>query len=244
MTALERGISEWLNNMSEGTMFYEIIPGDRCFNKNQLYSEIDWTNFDDVVNAFGRRIRGWYLEPAEVLETNGHFAFSVMALNCLLIDTLSQFFAGEDSSSGNTYKKFVRDELPRAYSEPLKETIKHHYKYHGEEKQTDLENVADVLYHGFRCGILHQAHITPYGLVEKLPQPVQQKPFGHVKYKRCGSPCPSVVVDPSQLLVDLSQVFDNYLANLKGSDSTHDELRTNFKNKFTRSFGVDVSSAI
>lgn len=220
-------------------MFYEIIPGNRHFNKDQRYSDIDWAKLDEVVDAFGRRIRDWYLDPAKELAKNGHFAFSVMALNCLLIDTLSQFVCGKDSSR-NTYKWFVRNKLPKAYSECLKETIKH-----DDTRGTELTDVADVLYHGFRCGILHQAHITPYGLVDPgLSQPVRQEASKHVKYKSSGSPCLSVVVNPLKLLLDLSKVFDDYLANLKDPDSTHDELRTNFKDKFTRSFGVDVSSAI
>jgi len=227
--------------MSENTMFYEIIPGDRHFNKDQLYSDIAWTKLNEVVDAFGKRIRDWYFDPAKEMAKNGHFAFSVMALNCLVIDTLSQFVCGTDLSSGATYKQFIKARLPNAYSIDLDKPIRHCDGKHS----TDLRDVADVLYHGFRCGILHQAHITPYGLVDPgLCQPVCQNPSGHVKYKSCGSDCPSVVLNPLQLLCDLSNVFENYLANLKNRDSRYDELRVNFKNKFARSFGVDVRSAV
>lgn len=220
-------------------MIYEVVQAHRYFDKNRRYSEIDWTKLDEVVDAFQKRIRDWYLDPAKELAKNGHFAFSVMALNCLLIDTLSQFVYGKDSSEASTFKQFIKDKLPQ-YCGSLSAPIQHD----DGKRNTSLADVADVLYHGFRCGILHQAHITPYGLVDPgASQPVRQETTGYVKYKGSGSDCPAVVVNSLKLLEDLSKVFDGYLKDLKDRDPKHDQLRTNFKDKFSKSFGVDVSSA-
>jgi hypothetical protein len=225
------------DDLLEAEMIYEVVRANRYFDKDRQYSEIDWTNLDQVVDAFQKRIRDWYLDPAKELAKNGHFAFAVMALNRLLIDTLSQFAYGKDSSEANAFKQFIRDKLPH-YSGTLSAIIQHN----DGKRDTTLTDVADVLYHGFRCGILHQAHITPYGLVDPgANQPVRQETTGYVKYKGSGSDCPAVVVNPLRLLEDLAKVFDGYLKDLKDRDPKHNQLRANFKDKFSKSFGVDVS---
>lgn len=221
-------------------MIYEAVQANRYFDKDRRYSEIDWTKLDQIVDAFQKRIQDWYLNPAKELSKNGHFAFSVMALNCLLIDTLSQFAFGKDSSEASTFKKFIRDKLPE-YSAPLATAIKHK---DGKKEET-LGDIADVLYHGFRCGILHQAHITLYGLINPgAAEPVLQQSAGYTKYKDSGADCPSVVINPLKLLEDVSQAFEAYVRDLKNRDPQHDLLRENFKGKFSKSFGVDISSSV
>lgn len=97
-------------------MIYEInqtAQANRYFSKKTLYSQIDWSSLDDVVDAYRQRILDWYAEPAAELAKNGHFAFALMALNCLLIDTLSQFVEGKDSSSKGEFKKFIQDKAAK-----------------------------------------------------------------------------------------------------------------------------------
>lgn len=219
-------------------MNYEIVKAVRFFDKDRLYVDINWFRFDQVVDAFRKRIQDWYLDPAHELAKNGHFAFAVMALNCLLIDTLSQFVHGRTSSAAIAFKQFLRDYLPN-YAVGLTVPITH---YDG--KTTQLGDVADVLYHGFRCGILHQAHVTPYGLIDPgQKQAVQIEPSGYVKYAASNADCPSVTINPLMLLTDLSTVFQDYVQDLNRHDPKHDQLRANFKVKFSSAFGVDVSSA-
>lgn len=220
-------------------MFYEVVQANRYFDRNRRYADIDWNSLDQIVDAFERRLLDWYFDPAKELAKNVHFAFAVMALNCLLIDTLSQFAYGNASSSPAAFKQFIRDNLPQ-YSGRLLKPIQHH----DGNRTCSLADVADVLYHGYRCGILHQAHISPYGLIDPgASQAVRQSPSGYVKYKSSGSDCAAVVVNPRALLEDLSGVFEGYLRDLKNPDPRHGPLRTKFKDKFSRSFGLDVRSA-
>ena len=224
-------------------MIYEVdqaAQANRYFSKEVRYSQIDWSNLDQIVDAYRQRIQDWYLGPAKELAKNGHFAFSVMALNCLLIDTLSQFVAGIDSSKPAEFKKFICKRLPSTYSCKLKTTIQH-----DDGKQTaTLADVADVLYHGFRCGILHQAHIPPYGGVDPgADHAARAEVSGLVKYKSSGADCPSVIVNPLTLLEDLDETFEAYLRELKDRDPKNDQLRANFKKKFSTSFGIDVNTA-
>lgn len=224
-------------------MFYEVTPSDqsyRMFSSELLYSQIDWSKLNVVVDAFKLRLDDWYLNPARELAQNIHSAFSVMALNCLLIDTLSQFVAGQPSSTSDGFKKFIRTRLPPAYSEKLQTPIRH---YDGKRREQTLKDVADVLYHGFRCGILHQAHIPPYGGIIPHPPAIRIEQFRAVRYKDSQISCPSVIVDPLTMLADLSASLDLYLRELKNRDASYDPLRNAFREKFSSSFGVDVYAA-
>jgi len=229
-------------------MFYEVdqyAQSFRYFSGEVRYSQIDWSNLDQIVDSYGQRIQDWYLGPAKELAKNWDFAFSVMALNCLLIDTLSQFVAGIESSRSDEFKEFIRNRLPSTYSCKLKTPIRHNdgrKDKKGKFKEELLKDVADALYHGFRCGILHQAHIPLYCGVAQEANPVREAP-GHVKYKDSRTCCPSIIVNPLALLKDLEETFEAYLRDLKDRDPKNDQLRANFKEKFSSSFGVDVNIA-
>jgi hypothetical protein len=217
-------------------MIYEPVQVNRFFTKTQRYSDVDWSNFDAVITAFEERINNWYIDPATVLaNATGHYAFSIMAINCLLIDTFSQFAAGRLSSSALTFKDFVSTNLPN-FNATLATTISHD----DHNRQTTLSTIADVIYHGFRCGILHQAHVPLYGGIDPGGASFQESASGSTTYSADGSDCPTVSINPLLLLGDLKVYFATYIANLKHTDSQFDTLRANFKTKFTDSFGVTV----
>jgi hypothetical protein len=223
-------------------VFYEVdeaAQARRYFSSKVRYSEIDWSNLDQIVDAYRQRIEDWYFDPARELAKNIHFAFSVMALNCLLIDTMSQFVAGIDSSSKKKFIEFIRNRLPGMYSCVMRSTIRHY-----DVRPAILKDVAEVLYYGFRCGILHQAHIPPYGGVDPgADPPVRVDVSGLVKYTGSGADCPSVIINPLKLLGQLGAAFEVYLQELKDRDPKNDQLRENFKKKFSASFGIDIRGA-
>lgn len=223
-------------------MFYEIpvsALSKRFFSSSKLYSDVDFGSLDAVVDAYCHRILEWYLNPAKELAKNFHFAFAVMALDCLLIDALSQFVAGIEASSGEEFKRFIRMRLPGSYSAPLQVSIRHS---DGKGERT-LTDVADVIYYAFRCGVVHQAHVTLYGGVAPGEDQAVVPSSGLLKYKDTGTDCPSVVLNPLVLLKDLEYSFEQYLADLKNREPSRDGLRANFKKKFSSSFGIDIASA-
>lgn len=208
------------------------------FSKEFRYSDIDWGDLNEIVRAYRTRLLDWYLDPAAELAKNPHFAFSVMALNCLLIETLGQLVF--DRSGRYAFKSFVREHLPVVYSAPLGKRIKH---CEPGKKPKMLKDVADVLYHAFRCGILHQAHLPPYaGVDPELGTPVEVRALGLVKYQATGDDCPSVVLNPRILLVDLRRAFEEYFAALV-DPVTEEKYRENFKSRFSSSFGIDIHEA-
>lgn len=94
-----------------------------------------------AVEIFDDRIAGRYLQQIELLSnnvcTNG---FAIMALNCLLIETLLQFKEGLKQTpvgmNGSKYATFLQTEFPVAFDSPEK---------------------AIRFYQDIRCGILHSA---------------------------------------------------------------------------------------
>jgi len=221
-------------------MFYAINQHGRWISAQIEYHTVDWTNLDAVVDAFASRLNEWYIKPAEILQAqpdSGHLAFPVMALNCILLDTLSQLVKGKGKTK---FKEFVREQIPE-FQANMPISIWHvdaQYPAPGLE----LETYADALYHAFRCGILHEAHVAAYGMVRGGTNLVEQIPTGFTTY-HAGGDCPTVAIDPWKLLNKVKGVVAWYITNLKDRNQANDKLRQDFKKRFTQSFGVDITAA-
>lgn len=222
-------------------MFYTVTKNSRWFKPGVLYSDVDWSSLPAIVDAFAERLEDWYVKPAEALRASGHFAFAAMALNCILLDTLSQYYSGNLSSKAGTFKDFVRLKLPE-FGQPLPLPVRHFDAQ--KNKVTQLMDFAEVLYHAFRCGIVHEAHVTPYGMIHGGAGVVFVEPSCHVKYTADGSDCPSVIIDPWALLERVKSMLGGYVRNLKDPDPGFETLRANFRTKFSEAFGVDISEAV
>jgi hypothetical protein len=46
---------------------FQPVQQQRLFNRNTLYSDIDWTDLRAVIRGFRARIENWYLRPAQKL---------------------------------------------------------------------------------------------------------------------------------------------------------------------------------
>ena len=221
-------------------MFYTVTKNSRWFKPGVLYSDIDWSSLAGIADAFAERLGEWYVKPAEAMKASGHFAFTVMVLNCILIDTLSQFYSGSLFSTARTFKDFVRMKLPE-FAAPLPVHVKHFDIRNN--KTLELKDFADVLYHAFRCGIVHEAHVTPYGMIHGGTDVVFLVPSGHVKYTADDTACPSVIIEPWVLLEKVKAILAAYIRDLKNPAPAYGDLRSCFKKKFSDSFGVDISRA-
>lgn len=235
--------------------FYTPVQNARAFRREKPYDKIDWNNFREVLNEFHGRLDDWYIMPAKELGKNGHFAFPVMAMDCLLIDTLSQYYYGNDpsptekangqkgslESSGAKFKDFLVERLPHRTG-PLPVPIKQAATSKN-PKGKPLLTFEDVLWSGFRCGILHQAHIPLYGAVYGVANVLEFHPSGATKYSD-GTDCPTVICFPQELLKELETAFIKYAEDLWNPDKAFDDLRRHFKAKFEDSFGVTIKTAV
>jgi hypothetical protein len=218
-------------------MFYQPVQDQRLFKPGVLYSQIDWTCFQTIVSEFDGRIREWYLNPARTLQCiSGDYSFPVMALACLLTDTLSQFHSGNPSGR-KTFKEFVRQQFPE-FAQLLPTAINRP----AHSDPPILTDFADVLYHGFRCGILHEAHITPYGVLSGQDTIFSCEPTGLTRYQG-GAFCPTVVIYPKLFLDAVEAFLVTYVSQLLNPGPEFIDLRTHFKSRFTASFGIDITNA-
>lgn len=183
-------------------MFYKPVLNNRWFKPEVRYADIDWTDFSAIVAEWEGRIREWYLQPARALQgASGHFAFPVMALACMLVDTLSQFYTGAQRSHRTIFLDFVQQRLPRL-DNPVSPPIQRPPGL----QPPQITNTAEALYYGFRCGILHEAHVTPYGAILGLNQIVQVEPAGFTTYAD-GTDCPTIIFDPHRTIDALELFF-------------------------------------
>jgi len=128
----------------------EIAKGITSDNYNTLdlsdYNNSDWTKAFDYLE---KRLSERYIEPIQVLQTSEidkspiekKFGFAILAIDCLLIETIQSFYEGVTNSNGQSqqlFKNFL--------------TQRENFKtYFATEKE------AGEFYINFRCGILHQA---------------------------------------------------------------------------------------
>lgn len=107
----------------------------------------DW---DLAIEIFNQRIQSRYLEPVDLLiksdekcnPVERRYGFSIMAIDCILIETLQSFREGltdTKSKSKKMFKNFLT-------------------KSEGFRKYFDSTQ-AENFFYDFRCGILHQAEI-------------------------------------------------------------------------------------
>lgn len=213
---------------------YQPIQANRYWDRQRQYDQIDWENFQEVVDAFENRIDGWYLNPAQELAKDGHQAFSVLALDCLVIDMLSQFYLGKTRSSMDFFVDYSSNVL--GFCKHLNPAIEY-IKTNNNPGTLDTE--AKALYVGFRCGILHEGHIALYGGIDPGQSAVFsfEYPSTSVKYSD-GRDCPSLTINPLELLNHIDREFRRYLTLLKSG--TDQLLINHFKIKFQSSFGISL----
>ncbi len=222
-------------------MFYEVVRTNRKFTKDLFYSHIDWSDFASVVRAFQDRIQKWFLNPAHLMQNPslpgnvvGHLGFPTMVLNCLLIDSLSQYHVGAAKAKPKHFIGFVDENLPEL-SADLPEKIE---LPDGHPFAPELSTVAQVLYQA-RCSLVHEASLPLYVGVTSLPTPIAFSE-GLTIYDNDGRPCLTTVFDPKRVLTVVHAYFDSYIARLMSDERENDELRRCFKQKFEVAFGIHL----
>jgi hypothetical protein len=223
-------------------MIYRPVDNQRYFYQEHLYSTVNWNDLKQVIEGFHWKISDWYIVPADgILKAGFDQAFALMALTCLLVDTLSQYYFGKTKSSQPIFKEFLKKTIP-ALGTQLPQVIDV-TKPNG--TPDTLKTYADMLYVGFRCGILHEAHVPLYGGLagqdELRGKMFDVDPDVCTKYGD-GRDCPTVRMDPTMIYPAVRAVFEQYIRDLRDPDPKFDDLRKKFKIKFAASFGKDLTT--
>lgn len=173
------------------------------------WTEDDWQTAIDI---FEDRLRGRYFNYIEVLLNfeysikDYHAGFAITALDCLIIETLQQFYEGRDSSQGSE-KSFERFLTTTSFQ-----------KNFGVD--TSEGSLADLFYDQIRCGILHQAEVkTDSRIVSTGAELIAEEGKG-------------VIVNRRKFHAQLLREFEDYVKRLRKPKTKEDlRLRKNFRQK-------------
>ena len=163
-------------------------------------NEKDWQK---AIVIFEDRIRGRFLKFIDLIKDCKFSGFAVLALDCLLIETLQQFREGEEKTpEGKSKDYFVRFLTETSFGEFL------------------TQDTAKKFYYQIRCGILHQAEVKENSLVRIR----QNEPLVKSTEDDKG-----VVVNRKLFHEQLVKVFEEYLSYLR--DPSNEDERDKFKKK-------------
>lgn len=167
----------------------------------------NWTKDDwkTAIDIFEERLRGRYFNYAEMIIKyefgikDYHAGFLITALDCLIVETLQQFYDGRDSSQGSE-KSFERFLTETSFGDP---------DLFGND--TSDGSLADIFYDQIRCGILHQAEVkTDSRIVSSRAKLVEREGKG-------------VKVNRREFHNKLVEEFENYIKRLRNPKSRKDE---------------------
>lgn len=174
----------------------------------------DKEDWDEMIDMFHDRIESRYFKPVRLIASNkeiGEFSgFSILAIDCLIIETLSQFYLGHDETQGEHRKSFWV-----------------FFKGSDRFKGSFSRNIAFIFYSHFRCGILHQAQ-TKLKSVVRIDQEEMIKPVG----KKIAE---GLIVDRVKFHSALEGEVSDYKNRLRMGD---EELRANFIRKMNLICGI------
>jgi hypothetical protein len=185
-----------------------ISPNYRVSDWRRAEADSDWQAMTQI---FCDRINGRFLKPIELIESDreiGQFAgFSIMALDCLLIETLHQFYLGKDETPKDHKRQFWL-----------------FFKESNNFKQHFTRKIAETFYSHVRCGLLHQAQTKGKTLIQVNKEKM-------IELAIPDNPRQGLIVDRKKFHSALKQEFTEYIAKLKRGSEADINLRHNFKAK-------------
>lgn len=195
---------------------------EKMFSPKYKFSQIDPNNFTDLIEKFEDRMNGWYFNPANILLKNKHTGFPVMAIACIIVDTLAGYFKGlERDTEESDFIEFLREKIPELHTELPLECQN---KYPNLRKK----DYAYAIYKAFRCGILHEARIKHYGAISEE----------NVELIKYDAKSGWILINPRNLVAKLEEVFNEYIKNLKNGENA--QLVKNFKKRFYHLFKKEI----
>lgn len=178
----------------------------RCHWRHAL-ADSDW---ESMVSIFRDRMDSRFLKPIRLIANDCHLGefsgFSILALDCLIVETLNQFYSGLDETEGKhemAFWKFFKNS--------------DYFKGHFSRKK------AFTFYRHFRCGILHQAQTKKKSLVRVGQDTMVQSVEKDISQ--------GLVVDRALFHNALEGEISSYMAKLREGGDENRELRANFITK-------------
>jgi len=158
-----------------------------------------------AIDIFEDRIHSRFFQVTGKIAHDEQAGFAVLALDCLLIETLQQFREGvSETPSNKSGEYFVRFLTGTSFSNFF------------------CPRLAEMFYKKIRCGILHQAEIKGSSRV------VIQQQVPLVRLAKDGN---GLIINRNSFHKQLINEFKNYVSQLRKNDPADEKLRLNFKKK-------------
>lgn len=189
------------------------------------HSSNEWTNdFADIyspnwakgIDIIKERFNSRYFNPIQQLLSSSDInvkyncGFLVMSIDCLLIETLNQFFLGLYTSEEKYYKNNP-DTKYKSNRNAFRDFFKHSTFFPDFKKDEKLVN---IFYNEIRCGLLHQAQSKTNSLINiKEPQ--------MVRLIDKNNPKKGLILNRNLFHQALVNEFDKYLKDLETPTSVN-----------------------
>lgn len=217
--------------------------GTRSIAPGYVASDLNGKKFSEIIKFFKLRINSFYFTPGDVLKKdmlrnkNNDNGFMLIAISCIIFDMLCQYSKKLETSKRSEFIQFLEEKIPE-FSRTFKKSGM--IKYFYQKPTADVEDPANktfasYFYSGFRCGIMHNAIIMPYGGFDRTRQLITEESWIDPLGKK-----PRLVlgIDPIILFKKVKKIFEIYIKNLSDLKNTKfNTLRDDFKWKFRRDFG-------
>lgn len=217
---------------------FEIAPGFRVSDwKNlNIQNKTEWSpDWEKAIEVFERRISARFMNQIEVMANNQDRAtanfsgFAIVSLDCLLIETLAQFYNGQLATpSGRRPSKLFFWRKPH---DP------HVDAFHAVfQRSPKLKTIFDkmektkVFYQHIRCGLLHQAQT-------KRRSKINRKIGSPIKWCDETKPTSGLIVHPLKFHECVKDVYSEYVKELKNKPNK--ERRRLFRRKMNGIAGMN-----
>jgi len=163
-------------------------------------------NLETRVAVYEDQIRGWFHDPARILQkASDHAGFVLLLIAVNYVESYAIFRRGEDSNRQS------RDFFLDAFKEIF---------FSEAEDSRILDDAIDEFYDQVRCGLFHAGITRGKVVLTELPRAVD------IEVNNQTGKVVRIKIDPHKLLDEVEDHFSSYVMRLR--DPNEAELRKNF----------------
>jgi len=165
--------------------------GDKLyFSPKYKFTQLDWDNKKELIEAFKDRVKGFYLNPAKKLN-EAKYSFAAGILCITAIDFLARIETGLDRI-GKRFEKWLKDNIE---------------EFDKQDPDCQSRTLAYRFYDEFRNGLVHEGRIKNAGQfsceIKELVEVTESV----------------MIVNPEKLLQAIEKTFDKYIGMLEKEGS-------------------------
>lgn len=204
----------------------------KYYNRHQFFDEIDWSNWNEVVDGFEDRFDKWYFTQMRA----GHGAYVDLCALCALVDVFSLHQSRRSWHEPKTYKEFLR-RLDPVFRTKLQQPIEIGRLDRNGWQPAKLRDFADVFYTGVRCSLHHHGDLLAFAGMSGTGHMARE--LRDAGASMCGTKTYSIVVfDPAILSQRLRLWLGSFCNELRRDPKS--QMALAFKTRLEADFGVNI----